>query len=242
MKRLNLAKQNMLRSCPLDSGSPASPSENMPDASPTRASDLFGPPTPGFHRRSPSVDSDDSMMSRWSTSWRPDGERPDPESRKEEASKEEETVESGLRCSLRVDVKSNPKLRLKARGLDYLELEAVDLPIGSSVEVQQFSEGVWITALPAKLALSPRLVFRWNDLPENSSHRLRLHIVIEPEPLRIMFAGFCSPAVVEQLEPHHDPEGFYQDVDLDHDDLDTSSAEEEEDEDEDDHVNEDFIL
>jgi hypothetical protein len=199
MKRLNLAKQNMLRSAPLDDG-PASPSfaaTGSPDIVLRRHSDLD---LRGARQQSPSSHTSSSSEGDWSSQEGQAYRMSAPKSPKtainpgrglwEEDGFAEE--EDSLRCSLRVEMSTSPKLKVVTRGLTSLSLEASGLPLGSMVEVQSFEDGDWKAVTASSRITSPCMRFTVDDLEENSSYRFRLRTSVELEPLRLLFAEFAD--------------------------------------------------
>eukprot|EP00443_Scrippsiella_acuminata_P001288 CAMPEP_0115183618 /NCGR_PEP_ID=MMETSP0270-20121206/8544_1 /TAXON_ID=71861 /ORGANISM="Scrippsiella trochoidea, Strain CCMP3099" /LENGTH=946 /DNA_ID=CAMNT_0002596687 /DNA_START=101 /DNA_END=2938 /DNA_ORIENTATION=- len=199
MKRLNLAKQNMLRSAPLDdnAASPSAAHSAAPDIVPRRDP---GSSSHGAQQRAPSSDSSSSSDDLWSSQ---DGEArfpAMPKSPKGAAAHvegepcEEDSLfdKDSLRCSLRVEAPKSPKLKVLTRGLTSFNLEASGLPLGGMVEVQSFMDGAWQAVTEMSNITSPCMRFTVDDLEENSSYRFRLRTLVELEPLRLLFAEFAA--------------------------------------------------
>lgn len=210
MKRLNLAKQNMLRAAPTEDSSltpgcdPTSPTS--PDC-PTPAPDFN---MPGAPRRTASQSSSYDSDEEWFAS-RDEQARTGPRNMFGEdggGGNDGEADDDGdayskdsLRCSLRVEALRPPKLKVITRGLTSLSVEATDLAVGSSVEVQRLVDDVWQPALPVAPVTSSTMRFTLEDLEENSSYRLRLRTVLELDPLWLTFAEFAQEETgAEDLE------------------------------------------
>jgi len=188
MKRLNLAKQNMLRKTPPGDGSPATmpptPS-SCPSKTPggQQTGDFF---PHGFPEDSSGSDDDSGNES--------------PRRRKHQARRSSRfssrdvdqrkpvRLSEGLHCSLHVEAPAAPRLRVAERGLTFLRLEASQLPVGCRIEVQRFVDSEWQLAAEPVQATSHCTTFTVEDLEENSVHRLRLRAIAELEPLRLLFA------------------------------------------------------
>jgi len=212
MKRLNLAKQNMLRSAPLDDG-PSSPSAappGAPDIVPRREPDTSGQ---GSRHRDPSSNSSSSSDEDWSSQDGKACQQATPKSPKFEAARlgsgssedEVSTSEDSLRCSLRVEAPKSPKLKVVTRGLTSLDLEASGLPSGNMVEVQCYVDGIWKAVTGLSTVTSPCMRFTIKDLEENSSYRFRLRTIVELEPLRLLFAEFAENTPCSQEDPAPPP-------------------------------------
>jgi len=226
MKRVNLAKTNMMRCAPRDDPSTAGADSTSLNPSPTAGSE---PPTtpagpegdvlapggrggpsdprsggyayPDFSDSDFSMDSDDLYGMGLSQGPRPGDRIPDPE-RDAEAAREKAT---SLEASLRVEAAKAPKLKVITRGLTSLDVEASGLSIGCRVEVQWNKSGEWQAATEAVEAKCETMRFTLPNLEENQQYRLRLRQVVEVEPFRLLFAKFAAePAEPEEPDDDED--------------------------------------
>jgi len=207
MKRLNLAKQNMMRCAPKDAAcnepetpaaDPEAPAPAPTDGQDPSQSPRFGGPSGGF-------DSGDDTGSDMDTFWRPRVNM-SPKARSpvvQETPQQPTREEGSFCCSLRIEAAKPPKLQVIERGLTTLSINASCLPLAGTVEVQRFQDGCWQAALPAVKVTSETMRFTLTDLQENSSYRLRLRTTIELEPLRFR-AQFIGDG--EELEASSEEE------------------------------------
>lgn len=200
MKRLNLAKANMLMCAPLD------------DDMPTPSGDAPAPSSSAPPARSRCQcpmndwsDSDDENLGWSAAHARGDDDEEGPRPRSpdaegldddgvREAAEQGETLEDGcLPCLMRVDASRPPKLKFLSRGPTSLRMEASELSSRYLLEVQMLVDGEWTAALPPWVPDKATWEFELTDLEENREYRLRLRAVMELEPLRLLFAGFVIP-------------------------------------------------
>jgi len=181
MKRLNLAKTNMLRCASTDDSSAFdgfgdSPFPTPAAAGPSSSMNFFG--QTGF--------SDSDCNS--------DCDRMDSASSTQQAAQmeEEQDSETCLRCSLRIQAPRPPKLTVQVRNLTSLEMEATGLPLGGMVEVQRLEGTTWVQACPPVLATSTVLKFTIGNLEEHHSYDFRLKTSLHMDTLRLTFAGFAT--------------------------------------------------
>jgi len=214
MKRLNLAKQNMMKFAKVtpeqDAASPTAEAAQE-DEEDDPSVDAEGGPS----QSPPEFDHADSDKAS-SSAPRGDSEDEDAESVDTTASEDEEAetnrtrneadVKDGrLRCSLTVQASQPPRLKVLERGYTVLVLEASNLPVGCIAQVLKAGDDdIWTEASEKKLAKAETVKFTLSGLEENTSYRLRLRTSISVEPLRFMFS--------ELAEPEHDPAGTTEDA------------------------------
>lgn len=214
MKRLNLAKQNMMKFAKVtpeqDAASPTAEAAQE-DEEDDPSVDAEGGPS----QSPPEFDHADSDKAS-SSAPRGDSEDEDAESVDTTASEDEEAetnrtrneadVKDGrLRCSLTVQASQPPRLKVLERGYTVLVLEASNLPVGCIAQVLKAGDDdIWTEASEKKLAKAETVKFTLSGLEENTSYRLRLRTSISVEPLRFMFS--------ELVEPEHDPAGTTEDA------------------------------
>lgn len=191
MKRLNLAKVNMLKcATPLREDDSPTGAASPNEASTPHNHDFFG---------GDDGEVDEDPLSRQfsgnSRSFR-QSQGHEVDSDEEESEDDDLEVDSKdgcLRCSLKVDAAKPPVLKITERGYTHLELEASSLPPKCSVEVlKETSDGKWIVATPLAKATGPTMCFTISDLQENTPYRFKLRTVLELEPLRLLFAEFAA--------------------------------------------------
>lgn len=214
MKRLNLAKQNMMKFAkvtPEQDAASATAEAAQEDDEDDPSFDAEGGPS------QPPPEFDDADSDKASSSApRDDSEDEDAESNDTTASEDEDAeanrtrneadVKDGrLRCSLTVQASQPPRLKVLERGYTVLVLEASSLPVGCIAQVLKAGDDdIWTEASEKKLAKAETVKFTLSGLEENTSYRLRLRTSISVEPLRFMFS--------ELAEPEHDPDGTNEDA------------------------------
>lgn len=199
MKRLNLAKQNMLRCASLDDGSPggaarAPKSPASPDLGPgmpppDMKAPEFNPQGSPVHpssRRptscSSSASDDSSQEGASPGSAGPQPHRPSEATSRPAADSALED-DGTLGFSLCVESPKPPKLRVLTRGITHLVVEASGLPRGGMAEIQSCVDGVWKAVTPRTPVTSPVIKVTVSDLDENSMYRLRLRTIVTADPL-----------------------------------------------------------
>lgn len=229
MKRLNLAKSNMMKGARPDPAAPDDcetptagnagmppPDMDMEQASPSNARrqhrNFFGDDGSGF---SDSCGEEDYGHGERSPHSVPKAVTPEDINRKEEEDK------STIGVSLKIEAVKPPKLQVIERHINSLVVEAFGLPNGGRVEVQTFCDDQWVAALPSEPVTAETMRFTLADLPENSCHRLRLRTTVELEPLRMSFAQFTNEKVSTDAPASAFPYGFFPEPSPD---LDATSA------------------
>eukprot|EP00929_Paragymnodinium_shiwhaense_P091785 TRINITY_DN5168_c0_g1_i1.p1 TRINITY_DN5168_c0_g1~~TRINITY_DN5168_c0_g1_i1.p1 ORF type:complete len:1311 (-),score=351.95 TRINITY_DN5168_c0_g1_i1:214-4146(-) len=211
MKRLNLAKQNMMKCASTETPSGASDMVPSPsqDFSQTPGGGQFGPGGRGFYGAgydfSDSEEfSDSDFEAAVNARYGPEAaqaaelrRQQEAERRRKQEAEKAEAARGLLTCSLRVEASTPPKLKILTRGRTTIDVEASGLAIGTQVEVQTFDEATcsWKAALPAESVTSETMRFCVEDLEENSQYRVRLRTTVEIEPLRLLFARFAKGGV-----------------------------------------------
>jgi len=241
MKRLNLAKSNMMKSAPKDPAmeaadepEPQSPSNVVP-ADENGESGAASPSNPQRRHRNFWGDGEDSDAESYDSMEDVYTSRPPRVPRADEpeviAPEEDKT---SIPVALKIEAAKPPKLQVIERHLTSFVVEASGLPLGGSVEVQRFGDSdFWVPALPPARVTSETMRFVLSDLEENSSHRLRLRTIIELEPLRLSFAQFAPEKVAAPLSSacssmfyQRDPAQDGVDAEDDVDDADAAEDEE----------------
>jgi len=227
MKRLNLAKTNMLKTAVkaddsmLPSDSSMDLAHNDPDAS-----SFFGgggadagPDDDSEDPENSGSDEDENAESQASANEAKRNSRTDPNAVNEawthyrEAAWRAEAEDGRLHCSLKVEADQPPELKIVERGLNELSVEASFLPLGCSLEVLRCTtlanDDTWVVCFGPVLATSQTMVFDLSDLEENTAYRFRLRVQIEVDPLRLSFAQFAetthllSGETCEPEQPDH---------------------------------------
>lgn len=198
MKRLNLAKQNMLKGAARDDREDKDPGDSQ--ASPfcpasTNAASFF---TGG----SDSEDDDEfSACRKANAAWDLPEQGQAGQDRDDSAApggykKEDARL---LRCTLQVAVPEVPRIAIIERGQSYIKLQASRLPSGCRVQVQSFQESAqtWEAKLESDVT-SPTMQFWLHGLEENHNYRLRLRTSLKLEPLRFWHSQFQPDDVMAE--------------------------------------------
>lgn len=235
MKRLNIAKQIMLRSCPLGDNNPetpTSPNDENPagpgDPSPFGAA-AADQPDYWSDSVGPDFDDDEDGMNFMKPGDVPDGfAAPDADGGAAAAAAAEDAERDRLRCLLRVEAPRPPRLQVIQRLLTTLVVEATHVPLGCTVEVQTFDEaqGEWQGACEPVKASSDTMQFTLNDLEENRSYRLRLRTILDVLPILLTFAEFTDSGVDEQAQHVFEEEGEGDEVEEEDEEYDQDDEEE----------------
>lgn len=99
-------------------------------------------------------------------------------------------------CSLLIDCPKQPTLIVVGRALHHLRLQASNLPVGMTLQVlvlngdNSESEAVLATRIIART-----MEFNISDLEENTNYRFRVRLSLEIEPLRVLWAKFVGDPV-----------------------------------------------
>jgi len=191
MKRLNVAKHNMLRTALNDNSPCAARSDSCAPKSNKEGRGGFGPQSDSSSDGSVSSDDiwphpshDATSSPKNKCSWAP----------------EPPCADMSLKCSLKIEAPRPPRLRLVNRGHTALELEATRVPIGCVVEIQKFCQGTWETASEPQKSTGSCMHFHLTELQENLQYRLRLQTIVEPEPLRFLFAHFIEEETQQNVQ------------------------------------------
>eukprot|EP00928_Gymnodinium_smaydae_P070048 TRINITY_DN5398_c0_g2_i2.p1 TRINITY_DN5398_c0_g2~~TRINITY_DN5398_c0_g2_i2.p1 ORF type:complete len:1093 (-),score=196.50 TRINITY_DN5398_c0_g2_i2:374-3652(-) len=199
MKRLNLAKQNLLRAAAPDSTDAAD------EATPQTTTSCQAYTDYRSSHFCNQYDYDDSNCGDFGGLSDVEDQGPSTSSARRPSGSgacgadgedsEEEGPADSLRCSLRLQVSKSPRLEVVKRFFKALMVQATGLTVGSVVEVQYYDAGSysWSPAAPKAKADASTMRFMLEDLEENKSYRLRLHLVMEMEPLHLLFAAFAPP-------------------------------------------------
>mmetsp|Transcript_7477 Transcript_7477/g.16517 ORF Transcript_7477/g.16517 Transcript_7477/m.16517 type:complete len:615 (-) Transcript_7477:204-2048(-) len=186
MKRLNLAKTNMLRCASTDTTTEGGFNDSplhTPMRPPSGQPFFSGGDVGSFSDSEYNSDSDASFRGGYQE--RTESMRTPKQEDAGPAHKEEEPC---LRCSLRIQAPRPPKLQVQKREITSLELEATCLPLGGTVEVQRFDRDSWIAACAPVVASSTTMKFIVEDLEEHCQYRFRLKTSLQLDPLRFAFA------------------------------------------------------
>lgn len=100
-----------------------------------------------------------------------------------------------LTCFLRVVGSRAPELEVLERHLTSIHLEASSLPIGGTLEVQKFVDSNWTLAMPAMPIDAPRVSFFLDNLEEYSTYQLRMRTTWTVDSLCISFASLAEEVV-----------------------------------------------
>lgn len=224
MKRLNLAKTNMLACAPRpDESTPTSESGMDPASHDPDSSAFFG----GAGGGGPDDDSDEDHENFSSDEdASAEGQAASNEQRRnsrgedlnpvneawahyrEAAWRAEAEDGARLHCSLKVEADQPPELRISERGLNELSVQALFLPLGAAVEVLRCStlshDETWVVCFGPVLATSQTMNFDLGDLEENTAYRFRLRVQFDVDPLRLSFAQFAE--MTHLLEESSEPE------------------------------------
>lgn len=204
MKRLNLAKQNMMRGArrepeePGDGSEPATPcGGDTPTPSPSNMNTQSSRRSKYGFFDEDFESGDEFISSEEDSPEKGKGKGKSKAEASEEPQVSQRKEEGTLGVGLRIEAAKPPKLQVIERQLTALVIEACGLPLRGMVEVQKFEDDQWQAALPPVQVTSDSMRFTLPDLQENSSHRLRLRTTIELEPLRLPFLRFKAPERIE---------------------------------------------
>lgn len=208
MKRLNLAKVNMMKFARSDT--PVE--ENMPSPDDDREGSVvpddfdvpeyFSGSECGEPYKGPASEPSEEAHEEKVEPPEPDSCDEDAEVNK--ARSEADAKEGRVRCSLKIEAKQSPLLRVVERGLKDLELEATGLTPGCHVQVMRGEDDdLWTAVTESVVATSSMLRFNVSSLEENTSYRFRLRAEFPVEPLRMQYLRFAD---VEEEEAE-DEEG-----------------------------------
>lgn len=106
------------------------------------------------------------------------------------ARSEADAQDGRVRCSLKIQAKNPPSLRVVESGLQEIELEASGLTPGCHVQVLKGDDDLWTAVTELELASSSTMHFHIPNLLENTSYRFRLRAELPVEPLRMKYLRF----------------------------------------------------
>jgi len=215
MKRLNLAKQNMLAAAtdeepeakgetntPTCASSPPAAGVNPDGQKPDDedgdqvVENAEGGEGGGFKSNSSTRSEDFDLFGEGS---RPYASPPPPPHAMPQQAKAQFPDYAGLRINLNVHVTSWPRVAVVSRSINEVIIEVSGLPSIGAVEVQMLKDSVWETVCGPKDVESNTMQFSVPDLEENTSYSFRARLGHALEPLRFVGARFAAPS--EECEP-----------------------------------------